>query len=74
MSVRVDVLPTPERGVVVRNTFAGPDATRLSYLSALAEVGVLTPRVAQIYPLSQAAEAHAQLARGGQRGRIVLVP
>jgi NADPH:quinone reductase-like Zn-dependent oxidoreductase len=74
VSVRGDVLPAAERGVVVRLTTAGPEATRLSYLSALAEVGVLTPRVAQIYPLSQAAEAHAQLARGSQRGRIVLVP
>jgi NADPH:quinone reductase-like Zn-dependent oxidoreductase len=74
VSVRGDVVPAPQRGVVVRLTVAGPEATRLSYLAALAEVGVLTPRVAQIYPLSQASEAHAQLARGGQRGRIVLVP
>ncbi|WP_405542032.1 zinc-binding dehydrogenase [Streptomyces phaeochromogenes] len=74
VSVRGDVLPAPERGVAVRLTTAGPEATRLSYLSALAEVGVLTPRVARIYPLSQAAEAHARLARGGLRGRIVLVP
>ncbi|MDX6353226.1 MAG: NADPH:quinone reductase [Streptomyces sp.] len=74
VSVRGDVVPAPKRGVVVRLTAAGPEPTRLSYLSALAEVGVLTPRVAQIYPLSQAAEAHAQLTRGGQRGRIVLVP
>ena len=74
VSVRVDVLPDPERSVVVRHTFAGPEPTRLAYLSALAEVGVLTPRVARTYPLSQAAEAHAQLARGGLRGRIVLVP
>ena len=74
VSVRVDVLPTPERGVVVRNTTAGPEPTRLAYLSALAEVGVLTPRVAQTYPLSQASDAHAQLTRGGRRGRIVLVP
>ncbi|MFC8824233.1 NADP-dependent oxidoreductase [Streptomyces sp. NPDC057137] len=74
VSVRGDVLPAPERGVVVRLTTAGPEATRLSYLSALAEVGVLTPRVGQIYPLSQAAEAHAQLTQGGRRGRIVLVP
>ncbi|MGA6227275.1 zinc-binding dehydrogenase [Streptomyces umbrinus] len=74
VSVRGDVRPAPERGVAVRLTTAGPEATRLSYLSALAEVGVLTPRVARIYPLSQAAEAHARLARGGLRGRIVLVP
>jgi len=74
VSVRLDVLPAPERGVVVRHTAAGPDATRLAHLSALAEVGVLTPRVARTYPLSQATEAHTQLARGGQRGRIILVP
>ncbi|MCX4817474.1 NADP-dependent oxidoreductase [Streptomyces sp. NBC_01239] len=74
VSVRIDTLPTPERGVVVRHTSAGPEPTRLALLSALAEVGVLTPRVAQTFPLSEAAEAHAQLARGGQRGRIVLIP
>lgn len=74
VSLRVDVLPQPRRGVVVRHTSASPEAARLAYLSALAEVGLLTPRVARTYPLSEAAEAHAQLARGGQRGRIVLVP
>jgi NADPH2:quinone reductase len=74
VSLRVDVLPRPQRGVVVRHTSASPDASRLSYLSALAEVGLLTPRVARTYPLAEAAEAHAQLARGGLRGRIVLVP
>jgi len=74
VSVRFDTLPAPERGVAVRHTAAGPEPTRLARLSALAEVGVLTPRVARTYPLSQAAEAHAQLARGGLRGRIVLVP
>jgi NADPH2:quinone reductase len=74
VSVRADVLPESERGVVVRLTTAGPEPTRLSYLSALAEVGLLTPRVAQTFPLEQAAEAHALLAEGGQRGRILLVP
>jgi NADPH:quinone reductase-like Zn-dependent oxidoreductase len=74
VSLRGDVLPAPERGVVVRHTSASPAATRLSYLSALAEVGVLTPRVAQTYPLSAAAQAHGRLAQGGLRGRIVLVP
>ena len=74
VSVRGDVLPAPERGVVVHHTVAGPEGTRLSYLSALAEVGLLTPRVARVYPLSQAAEAHSQLAKGDLRGRIVLVP
>jgi len=74
VSVRGDVLPTPERRVVVLLTLAGVEGTRLAYLAALAEVGLLTPQVGQIYPLSQAAEAHAHPARGGRRGRIVLVP
>jgi NADPH:quinone reductase-like Zn-dependent oxidoreductase len=74
VSVRSDVLPEPQRGIAVRHATAGPEATRLSFLSALAEVGVVTPRVAQTHPLSEAAAAHAQLARGGLRGRIVLVP
>jgi NADPH:quinone reductase-like Zn-dependent oxidoreductase len=75
VSVRFDTLPDPERGVVVRHTAAGPEPTRLARLSALAEVGVLTPRVAQAFPLAQAAEAHTLLAAGGAgRGRIVLVP
>ena len=74
VSLRSDVLPQPRRAIAVRHTSAGPEATRLSHLSALAEVGVLTPRVARTYPLSEAAQAHTHLARGGLRGRIVLVP
>ena len=74
VSLRSDVLPQPRRPIAVRHTSAGPEAPRLSHLSALAEVGVLTPRVARTYPLSEAAQAHAHVARGGLRGRIVLVP
>ncbi|WP_328609526.1 NADP-dependent oxidoreductase [Amycolatopsis sp. NBC_00345] len=74
VSVRSDVVPERRRGVTVRLTMAGAEGTRLAYLAALAEVGLLTPRVAQVYPLAQAAEAHARMAEGGQRGRIVLVP
>jgi NADPH:quinone reductase-like Zn-dependent oxidoreductase len=74
VSVRYDVTPAAERGINVRHTTATPEAARLAYLSALAEVGLLTPRVALTYPLSQAAEAHARLIQGGRRGRIVLLP
>jgi NADPH:quinone reductase-like Zn-dependent oxidoreductase len=74
VSVRLDVIPATQRGINVRHTTATPEAARLAYLSALAEVGLLTPRVARTYPLSQAAEAHARLVEGGRRGRIVLIP
>jgi NADPH:quinone reductase len=42
--------------------------------AALAEAGRLTLRVAATYPLEEAAAAHERLARGGLRGRLVLVP
>ncbi|MDQ1517775.1 MAG: hypothetical protein QOE80_3605 [Actinomycetota bacterium] len=74
VSVRLDVIPAAQRGINVRHTTARPEADRLAYLSALAEVGLLTPRVALTYPLSQAGEAHARLIEGGRRGRIVLLP
>lgn len=44
----------------------------LTTLSDLASTGALALRVAQTYPLEQAAQAHARLAEGGLRGRLVL--
>ncbi|MFD0070435.1 NADP-dependent oxidoreductase, partial [Streptomyces sp. NPDC127574] len=35
---------------------------------------VLTTRVAGTYALGEAGKAHARLAEGGLRGRLVLVP
>jgi NADPH:quinone reductase-like Zn-dependent oxidoreductase len=76
--VRVDphggTLPPAQRGIRMRTTLAVPDGSRLTTLSDLAASGRLTPRVAHTYPLAQAGEAHARLAQGGLRGRIVLVP
>jgi NADPH:quinone reductase len=47
---------------------------QLGELVALAEQGKLTLRVAQTYPLQDAALAHARLEKGGVRGRLVLAP
>ncbi|MFE3448791.1 NADP-dependent oxidoreductase [Nonomuraea sp. NPDC059194] len=51
-----------------------PDGARLAELVELVDQGQLTLRVARTYPLEQAAQAHARLAEGGLRGRLVLVP
>jgi NADPH:quinone reductase-like Zn-dependent oxidoreductase len=51
-----------------------PDGARLAELAALVDEGVLTLRVAETYALDEAAKAHARLAEGGLRGRLVLVP
>jgi NADPH:quinone reductase-like Zn-dependent oxidoreductase len=72
VTTRVDALPWPERGIRVRLTQVAPDAAMLTTLSDLAATGALSLRVAQTYPLDQAAQAHARLAEGGLRGRLVL--
>jgi NADPH:quinone reductase-like Zn-dependent oxidoreductase len=48
-------------------------ATRLRDVADAAASGALSVRIARTYPLSQAADAHRDLAAGGTRGRLVLV-
>lgn len=50
------------------------DGARLAELAGLVDEGVLTLRVAETYALDEAAKAHARLAQGGVRGRLVLIP
>lgn len=66
--------PPPLRGTRVANVWIRADGARLAELAALAAAGRLTPRVAKTLPLTEAAAAHELLARGGLRGRPVLVP
>ena len=72
VTTRMDALPEPERGIRIRLTQVSPDAAMLTTLSDLAAAGALVLRVAQTYPLDKAAQAHARLAEGGLRGRLVL--
>ncbi|MEU7484616.1 NADP-dependent oxidoreductase [Streptomyces sp. NPDC042319] len=66
--------PETERGIRIDALDVRADSAQLAELSHLAESGVVMARVAQTYPLDAAAAAHARLAEGGLRGRIVLVP
>jgi len=45
---------------------------KLSQLSALAEQGRISMRVADVFEASRAADAHRRLEAGGLRGRLVL--
>jgi NADPH:quinone reductase-like Zn-dependent oxidoreductase len=47
-------------------------ADKLDQLRALAAAGVLTPRVAGIYPPDRAAEAHRRQEAGGVGGRLIV--
>ncbi|MBO0868738.1 MAG: NADP-dependent oxidoreductase [Micromonosporaceae bacterium] len=66
--------PPAERDIQVHTMLVRPDGAALDGLLRLAASGRLAVRVAQTYPFEQAAQAHARMAGGGVRGRLVLVP
>ncbi|MEU9479238.1 NADP-dependent oxidoreductase [Streptomyces sp. NPDC048191] len=74
VAVRDGALPEVERGVRTGNVWVRADGAQLAELVRLVDEGVLTLRVAEAFPLEEAAKAHARLAGGGTRGRLVLVP
>ncbi|WBO64612.1 NADP-dependent oxidoreductase [Streptomyces camelliae] len=74
VGVRPGGQPGSVRGVRTDAVAVRPDGARLAELGRLVDEGVLTLRVAETYPLAEAAKAHARLAEGGLRGRVVLVP
>ncbi|AZP19556.1 NADP-dependent oxidoreductase [Streptomyces aquilus] len=74
----VGVIPqaAPEgvRGVRATAVEVQADGGRLAELAGLVDSGVLSLRVAETFSLEDAPKGHAVLARGGVRGRVVLVP
>ncbi|HLK76529.1 MAG TPA: NADP-dependent oxidoreductase [Streptosporangiaceae bacterium] len=66
--------PVPLRGIRIVPVTVHADGAALAGLSRLAAAGKLTLRVADTYPLAEAAKAHQRLQAGGVRGRLVLVP
>ncbi|MET0449700.1 MAG: NADP-dependent oxidoreductase [Aeromicrobium sp.] len=62
---RLSYHPTWVRNVAERHDL-------LDRITALVERGVITPRVADVLPAADAAEAHRRLEAGGVRGRLVL--
>lgn len=66
--------PASVRGVRTDAVEVRADGARLAELVRLVDEGALTLRVAETYALDEAAKAHARLAEGGVRGRLVLVP
>jgi D-arabinose 1-dehydrogenase-like Zn-dependent alcohol dehydrogenase len=66
--------PASVRGVRVGTVNVVADGGRLAELVGLVDAGVLTTRVAEMFALGDVVKAHARLAEGGVRGRVVLVP
>ncbi|CAN7147357.1 NADP-dependent oxidoreductase [Arthrobacter sp. LjRoot14] len=66
---------TSERGISVHKVYVGSAVKETAMLESLVqgvEQGVVTPRVAGIYPAHDASQAHARLEAGNVRGRLVL--
>ncbi|MFF8882825.1 NADP-dependent oxidoreductase [Streptomyces flaveolus] len=63
-----------ERGITVKAIYARPDGPLLADLLARVAAGELPARVHAAVPLAEAADAYKTMAKGGIRGRIVLVP
>ncbi|HEY0804195.1 MAG TPA: NADP-dependent oxidoreductase [Pseudonocardiaceae bacterium] len=68
------VNPPAERGIRLDTVLVHSDGTQLAELADLVERDVLTLQVADTLPLADVADAHAKQAKGGVRGRLVLVP
>jgi NADPH:quinone reductase len=65
-------LPAPARGIGAQRVRVRADPGRLLEMAGLMSAGVLTVRLAEVVPLSQAARAHTLLDSDATRGRIVL--
>ncbi|MEU9140862.1 NADP-dependent oxidoreductase [Streptomyces sp. NPDC048404] len=74
MGVIPGAQPASVRGVRTSAVEVAADGARLAELVSLVDEGALTTRVAGTYALDEAVKAHARLAEGGLRGRLVLVP
>lgn len=74
IGVQPNALLPAERGITVEAIATRPDRQRLADLLARAATGRLTTRVHAVLPLDRVAEAHRALAKGGARGRYVLIP
>jgi len=58
----------------VRGSFINvhPDEAHLAAIAALIEAGTITPHLDQVYPLAETAAAHAHVAGGHARGKVVV--
>lgn len=74
VAVAAGAAPAPLRGTRVQNVWIRADGERLAGLAVMAATRQLTLRVADTLPLDRVADAHARLAKGGLRGRLVLIP
>ncbi|WP_028653189.1 NADP-dependent oxidoreductase [Nocardioides halotolerans] len=74
VGVQPSFLPAAERGVSIEVVSIMPDGAAIAGLLERTARGELSARVAEVLPLDRFDDAHAAVAKGGVRGRYVLVP
>ncbi|MEC3920244.1 NADP-dependent oxidoreductase [Nocardia sp. CDC160] len=74
VGVRPNLVPAVERDIAVSVLVTQSDGRQLSQLLARAAAGRLPTRVHAVVPMAQVADVHRAVAKGGVRGRYVLVP
>jgi NADPH:quinone reductase-like Zn-dependent oxidoreductase len=74
LGVKPSEIPDGPRGITTVAVTSRHDGTRLAALLALVATGELPTRIAGTLPLADAAQAQANIGKGGQRGRWVLLP
>ena len=74
LGVKPSEIPDGPRGITTVAVTSHHDGPRLAALLALAAAGELPTRIAGTLPLADAAQAQANIGKGGQRGRWVLLP
>lgn len=63
-----------DRGIALRRIVVEPSEVGMAKIARWAEHGAVRPRVARVFPLHAAADAHRAGERGGLGGKIVLQP
>lgn len=74
VSLTPAALPTSDRPITIKAVRVAADSADLAEVLRLAAAGTLSVRVAGTLPLAEAGTAHRWLAKGGSRGRWVLLP
>ncbi|MGB3171800.1 MAG: zinc-binding dehydrogenase, partial [Rhodococcus sp. (in: high G+C Gram-positive bacteria)] len=66
--------PQPQRGITPGKSYVNEDGPGLEEIAGLVSAGTLTVPVAREFGFDEAAQAHALLAAGGTRGKVLLIP
>lgn len=66
--------PEPARGITPAKSYVNEDGSGLEKFAALVSAGSITVPVASTFGFDEAAHAHALIAAGGVRGKVLLIP